>query len=106
MSATLSEELSRTRALFEHWRATRSGRGKIPEELWQAVIALRDRYSASQLCRELHLSATRGTTAKPSSGRVKRSPLATTPPGSFPVLNVWHASVQTKHESGSAPPTT
>ena len=57
MSATLSDELSRTRALFEHWRATRSGRGKIPEELWQAVIALRDRYSASQLCRELHLSA-------------------------------------------------
>ena len=57
MSATVLDDLSRTRALFEHWRATRSGRGKIPEELWQAVIALRDRYSASPLCRELHLSA-------------------------------------------------
>src|SRR3954454_23325545 len=57
MSATVPDDLSRTRALFEHWRATRSGRGKIPEELWQAVIALRDRYPASQLCRELHLSA-------------------------------------------------
>ena len=57
MSATVLDDLSRTRALFEHWRATRSGRGKIPEELWQAVIALRDRYPASQLCRELHLSA-------------------------------------------------
>jgi hypothetical protein len=57
MSATLSDDLSRTRALFERWRATRSGRGKIPEELWQAVIALRDRYSASPLCRELHWSA-------------------------------------------------
>src|SRR4051794_9448280 len=56
MSA-LPDDLSRTRALFEHWRATRSGREKIPEELWQAVIALRDRYPASQLCRELHLSA-------------------------------------------------
>jgi hypothetical protein len=53
MSA-LPDDLSRTRALFEHWRATRSGRGTIPEELWQAVIALRDRYSASQLCHELH----------------------------------------------------
>src|SRR3954465_359891 len=56
MSA-LPDDLSRTRALFEHWRATRSGREKIPEKLWQAVIALRDRYPASQLCRELHLSA-------------------------------------------------
>jgi hypothetical protein len=44
--------------MFEQWRATRSGlREKIPEELWQAVIALRDRYPVSQLCRELHLSA-------------------------------------------------
>src|SRR3954453_15291926 len=56
MPTALSDDLSRTRALFEHWRATRSGGGKIPEELWQAVIALRGRYPASQLCRELHLS--------------------------------------------------
>jgi hypothetical protein len=56
MSA-LPDDLSRTRALFEHWRATRSGREKIPEALWQAVIALRNRYPASPLCRELHLSA-------------------------------------------------
>ena len=55
--ASASDDLVRTRALFEHWRATRSGREKIPEELWQAVIVLRDRYPASQLCRELHLSA-------------------------------------------------
>jgi hypothetical protein len=56
MSA-LPDDLSRTRALFEHWRAPRSGREKIPKEWWQAVIALRDRYPVSQLCRELHLSA-------------------------------------------------
>jgi hypothetical protein len=44
--------------LFEQWRARRSGlREKIPEPLWQAVVALRDRYPVSQLCRELHLSA-------------------------------------------------
>jgi hypothetical protein len=57
MPATLSDDLSQTRALFEQWRATRSGREKIPEPLWQAVVALHGRYSASQLCRELHLSA-------------------------------------------------
>jgi hypothetical protein len=52
-----SDDLARTRILFEEWRATRQGRSKIPEELWQAVVALQDRYSASQLCRELRLSA-------------------------------------------------
>jgi hypothetical protein len=58
MPTALSDDLSRTRILFEQWRATRSGlREKIPEELWQEVVALRDRYPVSQLCRELHLSA-------------------------------------------------
>src|SRR3954454_2171244 len=58
MPAALADDLSRTRALFEQWRATRSSlHEKIPDELWQAVVALRDRYPASQLCRELHLSA-------------------------------------------------
>ena len=58
MPTALSDDLSRTRILFEQWRATRSGlREKIPEELWQAVVALRDRYPVSQLCRELHVSA-------------------------------------------------
>jgi hypothetical protein len=58
MPTVLSDDLSRTRILFEQWRATRSGlREKIPEELWQEVVALRDRYPVSQLCRELHVSA-------------------------------------------------
>ena len=57
MPLTPSDDLARTRILFEEWRATRQGRSKIPEELWQAVVALHDRYSASQLCRELRLSA-------------------------------------------------
>ena len=58
MPTALSDDLSRTRALFEQWRTTRSGlREKIPEELWQAAVALHDRYPVSQLCRELHLSA-------------------------------------------------
>ena len=44
-----SDDLARTRVLFEQWRATRQGRAKIPDELWQAVVALHGRYSASQL---------------------------------------------------------
>src|SRR3954453_3166675 len=57
MSVLSSDDLARTRAWFEQWRATRQGRSIIPEELWQAVVALHGRYSASQLCHELHLSA-------------------------------------------------
>ena len=57
MSVSSSDDLARTRVLFEQWRATRQGRSHIPVELWQAVMALQDRYSASQLCRELRLSA-------------------------------------------------
>ena len=56
MSST-TDELARTRTLFEQWRAVRQGRSKIPDELWQAAAALHGRYSASHLCRELHLSA-------------------------------------------------
>src|SRR3954453_21860301 len=57
MSLSTSDDLAHTRVLFEQWRATRQGRSKIPDELWQAVVALHGRYSASQLCHELHLSA-------------------------------------------------
>ena len=52
-----TDDLTRTRFLFEQWRATRPKNSKIPNELWQAAVALHGRYSASQLCRELHLSA-------------------------------------------------
>jgi hypothetical protein len=53
----VSDDLAHTRVLFEQWRATRKGRAKIPDELWQAAVSLHGRYSASQLCRELRLSA-------------------------------------------------
>jgi hypothetical protein len=55
--ASASDDLVRTRVLFEQWRSTRQGRSKIPDELGQAAVALHGRYSASQLCRELPLSA-------------------------------------------------
>jgi len=58
MSSCLPDDLTRTRVMFEQWRATRTGRGKIPEPLWQAAIALQDRYPVGQICRELHLCDT------------------------------------------------
>ena len=58
MSSCLPDDLSRTRTMFEQWRATRTGRSKIPDPLWQAAIALQDRYPVGQICRELHLCDT------------------------------------------------
>src|SRR3954449_4477862 len=57
MSVSSSDDLASTRVLFEQWRGTRQSHSKISVELWQAVVTLQDRYSASQLCRELRLSA-------------------------------------------------
>jgi hypothetical protein len=79
---TVSDDLARTRVLFEQWRATRKGRSKIPDELWQAAVALHGRYSASQLCHELRLSAgalrSRLSEATPdSSSRPAFLPLST-----------------------------
>jgi hypothetical protein len=73
MTLSPSDDLARTRVLFEQWRATRQGRSKIPEELWQAVVALHDRYSASQLCRELRLSAGALRSHLQEAARVKQS---------------------------------
>src|SRR3954464_5845516 len=38
MSLSSSDDLARTRVLFEQWRATRPGRSKIPDELLQAGV--------------------------------------------------------------------
>jgi hypothetical protein len=73
MSVSPSDDLARTRALFEQWRATRQGRSKIPDELWQAVVALHARYSASQLCRELRLSAGALRSHLPEAARAQQS---------------------------------
>ena len=79
----LPDELSRTRALFEQWRATRSSlHEKIPEPLWQAVVALRDHYPVSQLCRELQLSA---GALRARLREAETSSAATTPPEFVPL---------------------
>jgi hypothetical protein len=81
MSLSSSDDLAQTRVLFEQWRATRQGRSKIPDELWQAVVALQGRYSASQLCRELRLSAGALRSRLQAAARAKRS----SPPAFVPL---------------------
>ena len=49
--------LARVRAEFDHWRATRSGRGRIPDRLWRLAVSLLDSCSTTAICKELRVSA-------------------------------------------------
>lgn len=42
---------------FDHWRATRTKRGKIPACLWDEVKTLIGRYPTSQIAQTLHVNA-------------------------------------------------
>lgn len=41
---------------FEHWRATRGKRGRIPEALWALVAPLIDQYSHNEIASALRLN--------------------------------------------------
>lgn len=56
MQAPTSVDLAQTRAAFAAWRATQSGRRRIPEHLWQMAIALLDEHSISRVSHELRLN--------------------------------------------------
>ena len=57
MSQKLTSDLNRVRSEFEVWRGHRQGRERIPEQLWEAVMALLNEYPIKVVCRELKLSA-------------------------------------------------
>lgn len=55
-----SSDLARVRALFEQWRARRSfPNQRIPQELWDAAVALLDSCPLQRVARELRLSVPR-----------------------------------------------
>ena len=56
MSQKLTSDLNRVRAEIEAWRAHRKGRERIPEALWEEVMALLNEYPLKVVCRELKLS--------------------------------------------------
>jgi hypothetical protein len=47
------------RQAFEQWRNTRSGRERIPEELWQAAVDLSESYTLCKISTELKLDYSR-----------------------------------------------
>jgi hypothetical protein len=48
--------LEETKRLIMYWRATRTKRRPIPDEVWEAVLPLIGRYSYSIISKELGLS--------------------------------------------------
>lgn len=104
MPASTVDDLTRTRVLFEQWRARRSRRTPVPDELWAATLALCDRYSVSRLCRELHLSA-RSLRARLPRSTSKRLPLPhpPTPPPTFVPLLAADPADRTEAPRPAAP---
>jgi hypothetical protein len=41
---------------FEHWRATRGRRGRIPDSLWSSVALLMNQYSHNEIASALRLN--------------------------------------------------
>lgn len=60
---------------FEHWRAKRSHRGRIPDELWEAAASLSRQYSVHYISRSLGVnhSALRDRVAARSMGEDRES---------------------------------
>ena len=58
-SAPCPDALADLQKEFEIWRASRSGRSRIPESLWQAAVAMSQIYGLSQTARILGVNRTR-----------------------------------------------
>ncbi len=54
----LNDDLARTRHAFDAWRANRSGRTRIPLDLWDKAVSLLDRHPITHVARELRLDPT------------------------------------------------
>lgn len=55
----LHARLDVVREAFEQWRSTRTGRERIPEELWQAAVELSESHSLCKIATELKLDYNR-----------------------------------------------
>jgi hypothetical protein len=47
------EEVSRA---FEEWRSSKEEGGRVPEELWETVLDLSNKYSRTDICRKLGIN--------------------------------------------------
>ena len=52
---TLSPEIEAVRERIEEWRRTRAKRSRVPEDLWQAAVALAGEHGAWRISRALRV---------------------------------------------------
>src|SRR5437870_5320281 len=55
MSANPKPDLEQIKTAFENFRVGRTGKERLPENLWSQAITLLDHYPLKVVCRELHL---------------------------------------------------
>ena len=55
MSANPKTDLEQVKTAFENFRSGRTGKERLPENLWGEAIALLERYPFRVVCRELRL---------------------------------------------------
>lgn len=61
MQSTINASSSSLKAVtqqFEHWRATRTKRGRIPNELWALAAPLLDKYNHNKIASALKMNHT------------------------------------------------
>ena len=66
--------LEEARGRFEEWRNRRSGKARIPAELWSAAVEVARREGINRTARELHVAWDDLKRRMASTGEVRRQP--------------------------------
>jgi len=72
MNAVQQLEMNSVVTMFDEWRATTRGMGRIPVRLWQAAFSLESRYTIPEICREIEIPEARYRNAR--AAEVKNTP--------------------------------
>ena len=73
-SETASISLEEARGRFEKWRNHRSGKARIPAELWSAAVEVARKEGINRTARELHVAWDDLKRRVATTGEVRRQP--------------------------------
>lgn len=87
---------------FQEWRSSRTGKAKIPDDLWDKTLKLLEHYPTSKVVRELHLSGGQLSARRKQRSASKSNMLSVKKPVNFVALNIPSvtASLNTHIPSG------
>ena len=72
--------LDEVRAQFEQWRQTRQGKARIPDDLWEAAVAVAQREGCNRTAAALHLDGGKLRKLMLAAGAVTAAPKRAVPP--------------------------